>query len=51
MVTPEKILIEILLVLQGFSDVLSISEMGFKLSVIVTVCRKMYSTKTGVVEY
>ena len=51
LVTPEKILLEILLVLQGFSDVLSILETGFKLSVIVTVCSKMYSTKTGVVEY
>jgi len=39
------------LVLQGFSDVLSILETGFKLLVIATVCSKMYSTKTGVVEH
>jgi len=51
LVTPENLLLEILLVLQGFSDVLSILETGFKLSVIVTVCGKMYGTKTGVVEY
>jgi len=50
-VTPEKILLEKLLVLQGFSDVLSILKTGFKLSVIVTLCSKMYSTRIGVVEY
>ena len=45
LVTPETILLEFFLVSQGFSNVSSILEIGFKLPVIAMVCSKMYSTK------